>query len=97
FRWTSIGGMTDLGTLKDNNSGNSTAFDTSADGSIVVGNSETNNSDRQAFIWTKKDGMIGLGTLRNDNSGSSTAEAITPDGKIIVGLAAYDSSYKFHA
>ncbi len=40
----------------------SAAFDVSADGSVVVGRSES-ASGGEAFIWTVGDGMTGLGDL----------------------------------
>lgn len=38
--------ITDLGTLKSDNSGDSTAYAISADGSVVVGNRNPNSSNR---------------------------------------------------
>ena len=76
--------ITDLGTLKSDNSGSSGASAISANGRTVVG-----SSDSRAVVWsgsnwgTKTD----LGTLKADNSGSSGASAISDDGSIVVGSA----------
>ena len=60
YRWTvSTGGIQGLGTLPGGNY--SEARGVSADGSVVVGNSET-AADWRAFRWTSG-GLQGLGTL----------------------------------
>lgn len=82
--------ITDLGTLKNDNSGRSYAYGVSSDGSTVAGNAIDDNNETRATVWsgsnwgTKTD----LGTLRADNSGWAVAKAISDDGSIVVGSAA---------
>ena len=82
--------ITDLGTLKNDNSGSSSASAISANGRTVVGSRDSGGSDSRAVVWsggnwaTKTD----LGTLRADNSGWAVAKAISDDGSIVVGAAA---------
>ncbi len=61
------------------------AFETSADGSIVVGDSFT-ALGFEAFKWTKESRMVGLGGLPGGLDWS-TAWAVSGDGSIIVGFA----------
>ena len=64
FRWTSSGGMSDLGTLDRTNHGaNSQAYDVSGDGSVVVGWSNAPTTGARAFRWTASTGMQNLNTL----------------------------------
>ena len=85
--WTT---KTDLGTLRSDNSGSSSAYAVNSDGSVIVGQSEDDiNPLGHAIVWsgsgwtTKTD----LGTLRSDNSGQSIARAVSRDGSIVVGKA----------
>jgi probable HAF family extracellular repeat protein len=48
FKYTDAGGMASLGTLGGNNS---SAYGVSADGSVIVGNSQIANGDSHAFIY----------------------------------------------
>lgn len=82
FRWTKAGGMEDLGSAAGPN-GYSAAFGVSADGSIVVGESEFPDGTRRAFVWTRQDGFKDLGTI--DGTLRSLATAISGDGRVIVG------------
>ena len=77
FRWTAIDGMVDLGTLPGGV--NSDAFDVSADGTVIVG-----QSDLRAFRWTSGEGMVNLGLLPG-GSFISEAHAVSADGSVIVG------------
>jgi probable HAF family extracellular repeat protein len=61
----------------------STAYDVSADGSIVVGGSYS-ASGYEAFRWTGDAGMQGIGDLSGGSFGS-VAHAISGDGSTIVG------------
>ncbi|MCH8881338.1 MAG: PEP-CTERM sorting domain-containing protein [Planctomycetes bacterium] len=82
FRWTQPEGMVDLGIL---GGFTSTAHGVSADGSVVVGVSESAPIlNAEAFRWTEAEGMVGLGGLF-EGSTQSTAEAISADGLVIVG------------
>ncbi|AIC12349.1 hypothetical protein LZ757_07030 [Xylella fastidiosa subsp. morus] len=83
---------TDLGTLRNDNAGNSIVFSLSADGKIAAGTSESATPFQRATIWsgnnwaTKTD----LGTLRNDNSGGSSVSSLSSDGKIAAGNSESD-------
>ena len=86
--------ITDLGTLRSDNSGSSSASAISADGSVVVGylNRES-STDARAIVWsgsgwqTKTD----LGTLKADNSGWARTSAVSNDGSVVVGAADNDN------
>ncbi len=90
FRWTKQDGMISLGSIGNN--WFSRAFDVSADGSVIVGDTRFRggNFPRQAMLWTAERGMIGLGTLPGTND--ATALAISGDGSIVVGKS---SKYAF--
>ena len=90
FRWTEAGGMEDLGTLRADNSGHSSARALSADGSVVAGGAYNDAGSSHAFRWTEAGGMVDLGTLRTDNSGQSVAYALSADGSIVAGKASSD-------
>lgn len=60
------------------------ATDVSADGSIVVGASDTTDS-REAFVWDEVHGMRGLGRFPSDDLSTSAATGISDDGRTIVG------------
>src|SRR5687767_13379004 len=62
----------------------STAIGVTADGSVVVGWSETAAAG-QAFRWTRDGGMVGMGNLPGDTG--SLASGISADGSVIVGLS----------
>ena len=86
--------ITDLGTLRSDNSGSSGALAISADGSVVVGHlNEESSTDTRAIVWsgsgwqTKTD----LGTLKADNSGDSEATAVSGDGLVVGGTARNDN------
>ncbi len=64
----------------------SQALGVSADGSVVVGESES-ASGTEAFRWTAAGGMQGLGDVPGGPFGSSAAAA-SADGGVIVGAAA---------
>lgn len=85
FRWTSDGGMTDLGDLPGGDV-SASALDLSADGSVVVGWSSagTHRAHTQAFRWTSETGMTSLGTLLGGEY-DSAATAASTDGSVIAG------------
>jgi len=56
----------------------------SADGSVVVGASNTGTTEDEAFRWTAAAGMQGLGYLPGGQSFSS-AFASSPDGSVVTG------------
>ena len=87
--------ITDLGTLKSDNSETSIANAVNSDGSTVVGYADdgVGTYSVRATVWsgsnwgTKTD----LGTLKVDNSGSSWAEAVSSDGSVVAGAADNDN------
>ena len=92
--------ITDLGTLKNDNSGISHAFGFNSDSSIVVGYSDWDGGIHgRATVWsgsnwaTKTD----LGTLKSDNTGSSVARGTNGDGSVVVGSSSRDGSGSSHA
>ena len=83
FRWTQQGGMVSIGalgtTLLD-----SFASDTSADGSVIAGQSLTEIPFVEPYRWTAAGGMVGLGDVPGGiNYG--VGYAISDDGEVIVG------------
>mgnify|MGYP001687386399 CR=1 FL=1 len=87
------GTKTDLGTLKADNSGWSTARAVNRDGSVVVGDSQSDIiSITRAAVWSGSGWTtkIDLGTLSSDNSGNSVANAVSGDGSVIAGSAMND-------
>jgi probable HAF family extracellular repeat protein len=85
FRWTMEAGMVGLGDLPGG-TGNSVAYQVSADGSVVVGagNRGSSSPTGEAFRWTIEDGMVGLGDLPGGDL-SSVALGVSADGSIVVG------------
>jgi probable HAF family extracellular repeat protein len=83
FRRTNESGVIRLGGLEGTN--RSSAHAVSADGSTVVGGSDS-NPGRQAFRWTAQNGMVGLGDLPGGTF-SSTALDVSGDGTVVVGVA----------
>jgi len=83
FRWTSAGGMQDLGTLAGD--ATSWANGVSKDGTTVVGYSTSADYVNHAFRWTAGAGMVGLGELAAGQW--SDANGANADGSLIVGTA----------
>lgn len=81
FRWTQTGGMTGLGTLGGHYSW---AYDVSADGSVVVGESAIADQFPHAFRWTQAGGMADLGTL---GGRYSYAFGVSANGSAVVGMS----------
>jgi probable HAF family extracellular repeat protein len=92
FRWTEAGGFQLLGDLPGGNYA-SRAFDISADGSIVVGESYSAASQPfgwpEAFVWSEENGMRALGDLPGGVF-RSTAQAISADGSMVVGTSSIE-------
>lgn len=83
--------MTDLGTLKADNTGNSYTTAISNDGKVIVGAADSDSGDERAFYHHQNDdSMTDLGTLRADNQGKSEAKSVTGDGQVVVGVADTD-------
>jgi probable HAF family extracellular repeat protein len=85
FVWTQAQGMMDLGTLPGRT--RSTAYDVSADGARIVGESGTPNAgNSHACLWTAPSAAVDLGVL--PGSSGSIAFAISADGSTVVGRSA---------
>jgi probable HAF family extracellular repeat protein len=78
FRWTTPGGMQELGTLGGTSS-ESIAYATSSDGSVVVGTS-LKGGLWKVFLWTAEDGMQDIGV-------EGAAYAVSADGDVLAGEA----------
>jgi probable HAF family extracellular repeat protein len=85
FRWTSAGGVVDLGTLNDGPT--SFGLGVSGDGLVVVGEARDGDSGRmRAFRWTDGAGMLSLGVLHGaPENADSHAFGTNADGTVIVG------------
>jgi probable HAF family extracellular repeat protein len=84
FRWTAASGAVRLGFLADDV--DSVAFDTSADGSVVVGYSIQDQASgwrATAFRWSEGGGMLDLGPAPHGEE--SLARGVSADGSLIVG------------
>ncbi len=69
----------------------SRAFGVSANGSVVVGVSNTSTYQERAFRWTLANGMENLGTLGGNQS---VANAVSADGSIVVGYSRDNNDIK---
>ncbi|MGE0479382.1 MAG: PEP-CTERM sorting domain-containing protein [Phycisphaerae bacterium] len=85
FRWTADGGMVGLGSLWWAARG----FGTNADGSVVVGYSDSPSYPAEAFRWTAAGGTIGLGVASGHSW--SQAYAVSDDGTVVTGVSARHS------
>jgi len=96
FRWTAATGMQDLGTLGGYESA---AYDVSADGSVVVGDSSISTGSARAFRWKASTGMQNLSTLYPAGSGSylQWANAVSGDGLHVVGYGYNRSKSRYEA
>ena len=88
--------ITDLGTLKNDNSGASQANAVNSDGSQVFGQAVNDNGENRAVVWSGSNwaNKTDLGTLKTDNSGSSQVNAISADGLVVAGEAASDNNFR---
>jgi probable HAF family extracellular repeat protein len=96
FRWTAEDGMVGLGEIPGYTTTYSTAYATSADGSVVVGGYNNNfgpYSGDEAFIWDKVHGMRNLQDVLENSYGLNLggwtlieARGISADGLKIVGI-----------
>ncbi len=89
FRWTESGGMQSMGSR-------TTAYDVSADGSVIVGSSYY----FKAYIWDEQHGMRSIKDMLEDDFGLNlngwnlyVAMAISPDGSTIVGYGSNPQGY----
>jgi probable HAF family extracellular repeat protein len=82
-RWTWGGAIIGLGDLAGGDF-DSTAYDVSDDGDVVVGRSDSAlYPEGEAFRWTPSGGMVGLGAL--PGASQSTAMAVSANGSVVVG------------
>lgn len=94
FKYTDFTGVVSLGSLINDNDGESSANAISSNGLVTVGWSGANeNGDMHAFRHTDIEGMRDLGTLRKDNSGFSMASSVSRDGQFIVGSSSNEDDY----
>jgi probable HAF family extracellular repeat protein len=85
--FTPIGGpATGLGAF-DNQA--SDTFATTADGSVIVGNSSS-ASGTQAFRWTNATGLVALGNLVPNRNSHDSAFGVSADGSVVVGRSGDD-------
>lgn len=81
FLYTVAGGMRDLGTMKTNNAGVSTAKAiNNAATATIVGHAAGNTFVQHAFAYTVTGGMVDLGTL---GGSASSANAVNDNGQIV--------------
>jgi uncharacterized membrane protein len=93
-RWAGGGtGISALGHLPGPGSA-SVAQGASSNGSVIVGESDTNDGI-EAFVWTSSSGMQPLPGVPGALAGSS-ATAVSADGSVIVGFANASSSDTTH-
>lgn len=97
FRWTESGGMVSLGALSNACTGQdlcaySEAFDVSADGTVVVGQSRVETGNTEAYIWDQANGMRRISSILEDDLGIDlggwrllTAYGVSSDGLTVVG------------
>lgn len=83
WRWTEKGGFQGLGYLPGATQQYSAAWDISADGRRIVGQSNTTVGG-EAFLWTEETGMVSLQDLAG-GSNAGKASAISPNGQWIAG------------
>ena len=79
YRWTAETGMVSLDSTE------STAFATSADGSMVVGSRRLPGGRDRAVLWPASGGIVDLPVLPGAETRLSRAEGISADGNVIVG------------
>lgn len=80
FRWTSAGGVQNLGLLPGDS--HSHPNDVNFDGSVIVGNSENNNYEVHAFRWTAS---TGIKSLNVSSDQESCATDVSADGRTVAG------------
>ena len=85
--------ITDLGTLRNDNSRTSEANAVNSDGSQVFGYAENDNGEKRAVVWSGSNWATKteLGTLKADNSGESEAKSLSGDGLVVGGWAQNDN------
>jgi probable HAF family extracellular repeat protein len=71
----------------------SSASGVSADGSVVVGSSDS-ASGNEAFRWTQATGMVGLGNLEWEWGSFGDASGVSTDGSVVVGYSSNELSFE---
>ena len=85
FRWTAAGGTVALSGQPAAFSSNNAAYGVSADGAVVVGQSQADSTQlRVPFRWSAVDGFQTLDLLPGAING--LANAVSADGGVVVGL-----------
>jgi probable HAF family extracellular repeat protein len=91
-RWTTAGEIDGLGDLPGGQF-HSVATDVSADGAVVVGNSDAGNGSPEAFFWTEDTGIISVRAflsaygVTNHLDWRLEASGVSADGRTIAGTA----------
>jgi probable HAF family extracellular repeat protein len=91
FRWSAGGGMEGMGVLSGYSY--SDAFESSDDGSVIVGRSWSGAHTfiaGEAVRWSPASGLVGLGDLPGGNV-NSAAYDVSADGAVVVGRGSSDS------
>ena len=91
-RWTGANNTkVDLGTLKDDNSGNSVATAVSHDGKIIVGKADSEEGGQRAFIWKAGDiyDLVKSQSAVNQSSVNQSM-ATASMGQALSGALSYD-------
>jgi probable HAF family extracellular repeat protein len=82
--------MVGLGFLPGGGQYGGMAWSASADGSVIVGYSDTSTAFMQAFRWTQAGGMVALPDLPGGNE-FSEALGVSADGSVAVGQGTSDA------
>jgi len=85
-KWTATGGLVPIPALTGGEFPESFPTAVSADGTVIVGGSSSENGASEAFLWTETGGVKGLGDLTGGDF-SSNALGVSADGSVIVGGA----------
>lgn len=81
-RWPDTTTIEDLGTLRDDNTGDSFAQAIN-NRETIVGTAQTTNWARRAYRWTPDSGMEDLGTIGRDDDLSSFAFGLNDQGVVV--------------
>ena len=83
--------LTDLGSLRSDGTGWAGVYMLTADGTVAIGQSSTDDNRHRAFRWTEAAGMVDLGSLYSPTAGDSHVQAMSADGNVLAGDAQYAS------
>jgi probable HAF family extracellular repeat protein len=93
FRWTSAGGMQDLGGLPGG-AVSAYGYDVSTDGSVLVGTAGGLSIQPRAWRWTSAGGMVSLGIMQG--GAYSWANGVSANGLVVVGYGDRQGSSGFN-